>query len=81
MGLLSMIDAILEIPMLRVVETIPVDHDTKTVLLGGGGKLRPLYDLRLARESGDWNTTAALARQLSLSDSDVSHLLASHAMG
>jgi len=62
MGLLSMIDAILEIPMLRVVETIPVDHDTKTVLLGGGGKLWPLYDLRLARESGDWNTTAALAR-------------------
>ena len=81
MGLLSMVDAILEIPMLRVVETMPVDHDTKTVLLGGGGKLRPLYDLRLARESGDWNTTAALARQLSLSDSDVSHLLASHAMG
>ena len=72
MGLLSMIDAILEIPMLRVVETIPVDHDTKTVLLGGGGKLRPLYDLMLARESGDWNTTASLARQLSLSDSDVS---------
>jgi EAL and modified HD-GYP domain-containing signal transduction protein len=72
MGLLSMIDAILEIPMLRVVETIPVDHDTKTVLLGGGGKLRPLYDLMLARESGDWNTTAALARQLSLTDSDVS---------
>ena len=72
MGLLSMIDVILEIPMLRVVETIPVDHDTKAVLLGGSGPLRPLYDLMLARESGDWSTTAALARQLSLTDSDVS---------
>jgi EAL and modified HD-GYP domain-containing signal transduction protein len=72
MGLLSMIEVILEIAMVRVVETIPVDHDTKTVFLGGGGALRPLYDLMLARESGDWNTTAALARQLSLTDSDVS---------
>jgi c-di-GMP-related signal transduction protein len=71
MGLLSAIDAILEIPMVRVVETIPVDQDTKTVLLGGGGKLRPLYDLMLARESGDWIATAAFARQLNLSDSDV----------
>jgi len=71
MGLLSAIDAILEIPMVRVVETIPVDHDTKTVLLGSGGKLRPLYDLMLSRESGDWVATAAFARQLNLSDSDV----------
>jgi len=72
MGLLSMIDVILEIPMMRVVETMPVDQETKTVLLGGGGKLRPLYDLMLARESRDWNATAALARQLSLTDTDVS---------
>jgi c-di-GMP-related signal transduction protein len=72
MGLLSMIDVILEIPMIRVVETIPVDQDTKTVLLGGGGTLRPLFDLMLARESGDWIATASFARQLSLSDSDVS---------
>jgi c-di-GMP-related signal transduction protein len=34
MGLLSMIDAILEIPMVRVLETIPLDHETKSVLLG-----------------------------------------------
>src|SRR6266571_8773429 len=32
MGLLSMIDAILEVPMVRVLETIPVDHETKQVL-------------------------------------------------
>lgn len=66
-----MIDAILEIPMVRVVETIPVDHDTKTVLLGGGGQLRPLYDLMLARESGDWVAMGSCARQLGLSESDV----------
>jgi c-di-GMP-related signal transduction protein len=35
MGLLSMIDAILEMPMVSVLENIPVDHETKAVLLGG----------------------------------------------
>jgi len=43
MGLLSMIDAILEVPMARVLETIPVDHETKQVLLGAASSLRPLY--------------------------------------
>jgi c-di-GMP-related signal transduction protein len=71
MGLLSLIDAILEIPMVRVVETIPVDHETKAVLLGASSKLRPLYDLMIARESGDWEGTGACARQLNLNDSDV----------
>jgi len=71
MGLLSMIDAILEIPMTRILETVPVDHETKAVLLGGPSALRPLYQLMLARESGDWEATAEFARQLGLSDSEV----------
>ncbi|PYV62436.1 MAG: diguanylate phosphodiesterase [Acidobacteria bacterium] len=71
MGLLSVIDAILEIPMIRVVEAISVDHETKAVLLGAASKLRPLYDLMLARESGDWVATTACAKQLNLSEGDV----------
>jgi EAL and modified HD-GYP domain-containing signal transduction protein len=53
MGLLSMIDVILEMPMVRILETLSVDSDTKAVLLGGSSRLRPLYQLMLARESGD----------------------------
>lgn len=34
MGMLSMVDAILEIPMTSVLETIPLDHETKALLLG-----------------------------------------------
>ncbi len=71
MGLLSMIDAILEIPMVRVLETISVDHETKAALLGAPGQLRPLYDLMLARESGDWAATAQCARELGLAESEV----------
>jgi EAL and modified HD-GYP domain-containing signal transduction protein len=71
MGLLSLIDAILEVPMMRVLETIPLDHDTKSALLGGNSKLRPLYDLMIARETGDWEGAKVFARQLGISDSEV----------
>ena len=71
MGLFSMIDAILEIPMPRVLESVPVDHETKAVLLGESSKLRPLYDLMLARESGNWEIASECSRQLRLSESDV----------
>lgn len=71
MGLLSMIDTILEIPMVSILENVPVDHETKAVLLGGASKLRPIYQLMLARESGDWEATATQSERLGLAESDV----------
>jgi len=71
MGLFSMIDAILEIPMAKVLEVVPVDGDTRAVLLGERSNLRPLYDLMLARESGDWGTTAQRSKELGLSENEV----------
>jgi EAL and modified HD-GYP domain-containing signal transduction protein len=71
LGLLSIMDAILELPMAEVLERVPIDQETKALLLGGTGRLRPLYQLMLARESGDWQNTAELARSLHLSDSEV----------
>jgi c-di-GMP-related signal transduction protein len=71
MGMLSMVDAILEIPMTSVLESIPLDHETKALLLGAPSKLRPIYDLMLARESGDWNATAECSHKLGLSENEV----------
>lgn len=71
MGLLSMIDSILEIPMASVLEAIPVDRETKSVLLGTDSQLTPLYELMLARESGNWTNAAERSRQLGLKESAV----------
>ena len=71
MGLLSLMDAILEIPMARVLENVPVDQESKAVLLGGTSRLSPFYQLMLAQESGAWETAHKLARQLNLSESEV----------
>lgn len=71
MGLLSLMDAILEIPIADVVSKIALDQETRAVLLGGASRLRPLYQLMLARESGEWEQTAGLAETLRLSESEV----------
>ncbi len=71
LGLLSMMDAILEIPMPEVLDRVPIDQETKALLLGGTGRLRPLYQLMLARESGDWQNAAELSKSLHLSDGEV----------
>ena len=53
LGLLSLIDAMLEIPMEDVLEKIPLDHETKAVLLGQPSVLRPVYQTDAgARERG-----------------------------
>jgi c-di-GMP-related signal transduction protein len=70
MGLLSLIDTILEIPMSLLLERVPLDHETKAVLLGGASRLRPLYQLMLAHESGEWQNSAALSRELNLTESE-----------
>jgi c-di-GMP-related signal transduction protein len=71
MGMLSLMDNILEIPMRQVLDNIPIDQESKAVLLGGDSRLRPFYQLMLAQESGEWKTVSELASRLHLQDSDV----------
>jgi EAL and modified HD-GYP domain-containing signal transduction protein len=71
MGLLSIMDAILEVSMEALLEQLPVDHETKAVLLGQNSSLRPLYRLMLSQESGEWTQSSELAKQLKLTDEEV----------
>jgi EAL and modified HD-GYP domain-containing signal transduction protein len=70
-GLLSLIDAILELPMGVVLENVPVDKDTKAVLLNQPSHLSPVYHLMLAQEAGEWQRVHALAAELNLSESFI----------
>jgi c-di-GMP-related signal transduction protein len=71
LGLFSLMDTILETPMKVLLANVPVDQETKTVLLGGTGRLGPVYQLMLARETGNWKDSGELAQQLHLSESEV----------
>ena len=54
-----------------LLEQLPVDRETKATLLGQNSSLRPLYQLMLAQESGEWPQSSALAKQLNLPDGEV----------
>ena len=71
MGLLSLMDTVLEVPMHQVLDNVPIDQESKVALLGGAGRLRPFYQLILAQEAGEWKTVSELTRQLHLNESDV----------
>ncbi len=71
MGLLSIMDAILEVDMTTLLAQIPVDRDTKEVLLGRPSSLRPLFELMLAQESGEWENSTEIAQRLGLTDAEV----------
>lgn len=75
-GLLSLMDAILKIPMAQAIELIPLDPEIETVLLGNPS-LRPLsvvHRLTLALELGDWQTVRELARQFQLTEHEVAEM-------
>jgi c-di-GMP-related signal transduction protein len=70
-GLLSVMDAILEIPMAQILEKIPIDQNIRSVLLDGSGPLRPVYQLMLAREAGSWESAREFAVELGISESQT----------
>jgi EAL and modified HD-GYP domain-containing signal transduction protein len=70
-GMVSMMDAILDIPMAEVLDKIAIDQDTKCVLCGNGGRLQPVYDLMLAQEAGDWAKAKTSAVHLRVGESEV----------
>jgi c-di-GMP-related signal transduction protein len=75
LGMLSLIDAILAVPIGMVVEELALDASIKEQLLaakmGKKTSLSPIYDLMLAREAGDWGKVTQLGKQLNVSLSFV----------
>jgi len=70
-GLLSLMDSILDIPMGVVLEGISVDKETKAALLGHDGQLSSVYQLMLAQEAADWDNVTGLSAQMHIPEAFV----------
>jgi len=70
-GMFSLMDAILEVPMGVVIEGLAFDVETRTELLGmktgNQTTLSPIYELMVSREAGEWDIVARHAKKLNLS--------------
>jgi len=66
LGLLSVMDALLNLSMGEVLAEIPVHEDIKMALLGNASRYRPIFDVVLDYESGTWEQLAYSSNQIGL---------------
>jgi len=75
LGMLSLIDAILAVPIGVVIDELSLDANIKAQLLsaktGKETSLSPIYNLMVASEAGDWEQVTRLGKELNLSLSFV----------
>jgi c-di-GMP phosphodiesterase len=71
MGLLSLMDAILDRPMASILDSIPVSPEIKAGLLRKEGIFHHAHSLVLACESADWGALSEIAAKLKLSEDNV----------
>jgi len=72
MGLFSMLDAILERPLVEILNEVRVSRDVKTALLNGVNLFRYVYELVLACERAKWDRATQFVISLRTSESMVS---------
>ncbi|MGC1423462.1 MAG: HDOD domain-containing protein, partial [Terracidiphilus sp.] len=63
-GLLTLMDTILEIPMSAIIEGLSLDDVSTTFLLEHEGSLRPVFELVFAVETGAWGSVLQSCQQL-----------------
>ncbi|HEY3769533.1 MAG TPA: HDOD domain-containing protein [Candidatus Angelobacter sp.] len=66
LGLFSMMDTILGIPLEQLLTKIKVPLETQRALLGEHNQLRDILDLISAYDRGKWNKTHALCEKLNI---------------
>lgn len=70
-GLLSLMDAVLEIPMSAVIDGLHLDSASEQLLLENSGALKPLYELLWALEQGSWRQVIKTCLRIDLDEREV----------
>jgi EAL and modified HD-GYP domain-containing signal transduction protein len=71
LGLLSLTDAILDMPMSHVLAHLPLSAEITTALSGGANRFRDVYETLLAYEQADWQKLSSLASKIGVAEDCV----------
>ena len=77
MGLLSVMDAILDQPLDSILAELPVRREIKDALQSRTGLYRRLLEIAAAHERADWEKVSALASETGMNEEQVSALYVS----
>jgi c-di-GMP-related signal transduction protein len=73
-GLLSQLDAIVDRPLGELLEKINLTADVQDALLNNSGPLRPVFELSVALERGDWDGLSRLVKNIGLDETKLSEI-------
>lgn len=76
LGLLSLLDSLLNMPLSEVLAGLPVDEEIKNALFGRPSRFRPIFDVALDYENGTWEQLAASAQTARIDESRIPELFA-----
>ena len=68
MGMFSMIDALVDLPLPEILAEIPIAPEIKGALLGEMNPLRKVYDVVTAYERGEWDNFRGLCKESGLDE-------------
>ncbi len=71
MGLLSVTDAILDLPMNDVLSRLPLSSEVHTALAGGANRFRDVFDTLLSYERADWTALSSLSAKIGSTEDRV----------
>jgi EAL and modified HD-GYP domain-containing signal transduction protein len=71
LGLLSVMDAILDQPLPAILAELPVRREIKEALLARSGLYRYMLDMATAHERADWEAIGALAPKLGINEGQI----------
>ena len=74
LGLLSVMDAILDQPLVNILAELPVGNDIKEALLARSGLYKDMLDLATAHERADWDAISRLAPRLGVKEDQIPEL-------
>lgn len=76
-GLLTQMDAVLEVPMPAILEGLHLEKEVEELLLDHTGPLQPLLDLIIAMESGLWGMVQQSCQQLGIEEDSAAAVYSS----
>jgi len=71
LGLFSVMDAILDQPLDKILTELPIRHEIKDALLARSGLYRDVLDLAIALERADWEAISSLAPRLGIKEDQI----------
>ena len=74
LGMFSMVDAVIDQPMGKIMQSLPLSQNIKSALVEGKGEFYDYIRLTISYEAGQWEAVSRLAVRLGIDEKDIPRL-------